>query len=303
MKCKKRRKGMRRLKIIGVVFISAVLLLSSVGTALADDEDTPTPEPTAEAEAEYQGLFGTVGEGSDGILKLVTKAHGELEVLLNDETIYKVPGQKEASKDNIAVGSRLAILAMEGEDERYIAVRVMVVPDKATRRHVTGTVVSVEDKTMTITNANGESLTIEIPEGVKGGVVGSFISAAVRQSDKEKPVLVGAQTAEQIRERIRTHLAEVAARKAEKETEKEQKGRDIEHFNTLLERLSERHQEVLNLTLGYVQNERARQAIQQSIGNVGGELARDREGIREARGDLENGQKPTDTPTPSRKGR
>ena len=289
---------MAKLQILGGILISTALLLSSVGAALADGDATPTPElingteavanDEEDVDAEYQGLVGTVGEESDiegGNIKLGTKAHGEVDVILSEETIYKVPGQKDAGKDDVVKGSRVAILATESDDGQYTAVRVMVIPGKATRRHVTGVVVSVEDKTMTITNAKGETLTIDIPEGVRGGVVGDFISAAVRQSpDKERSVAIGAQTAEQVRERIQAHLDEVAARKAERVAEKEQKRKAIERLSNQLEHLGKKHKEVLRNALEKADDERAREAIQQAIATSEHRLQKAQEVTRRARG-------------------
>jgi len=276
---------MNKLGIIGGILISMALLVSSTGAVLADSgEATPTPEAVAQGEQQYQGIIGTVGAGSDiegGIINIETKSLGEVEVHLTEETIYRVPGQEEASKDDIEVGSRLAILATAGEDDSYIAVRVMVVPGVATRQHVNGVIVSVEDKVMTITNAAGETMTVELPEGVKGGVVGDFISAAVRKSSGEgNPVASGVQTAADVQARIQTHLNEVAGRRVGTQAEIQQRGRDMAQLSQQLEGLALRHWEVLEGVLAEAP-QAARESIQRAIGNA-------EQGIEQARQAINN---------------
>jgi hypothetical protein len=124
---------MKKFGIITSLLIVVAILGSSGGIAMAaEGEDTaPVEEAGAQEERQYQGIVGTVTEDSDianGTILLETKNRGEVEVLLDDDTVYKVPGQDEASRDDIETGDRLAVLAAVGEDDSYTALRVMIVP-------------------------------------------------------------------------------------------------------------------------------------------------------------------------------
>ena len=107
---------MKKLGIITSVLIGVAMLGNSSGSVIAASsvDTTPVQEVVAQAEQPYQGIVGAVTEDSDianGIVILETKNLGEVEVLLEGGTIYKIPGQDEATKDDIEVGDRLAILA------------------------------------------------------------------------------------------------------------------------------------------------------------------------------------------------
>lgn len=207
-----------------------------------------------------------------------------MEVILTEDTIYMVPGQEEALKDDIEVESRLAILATLGEDDSYTAVRVMVVPEMATRQHVNGVIVSIEDKVMTIINAAGEPMTVDLPDGVKGGVVGDFVSIAVRKSSGEgNPEASGLQTAAEVQARIQAHLNEVAGSRAGTQAEIQQRGRDIEQLSEQLEALTVRHREVLEGVLAEAP-EAARESVQNAIGNAEQGIERARQAINQAQG-------------------
>jgi len=279
---------MNKLRIIGGILISAVLALSSGSAVLADSvEATPPLEAFAQGAQEYQGLFGTVGDGSDidgGIIMLETKSLGGVVVLLTEETIYKVPGQEEASKGDIEIGSRLAILATPNEDDGYTAVRVMVVPEVATRQHVNGVIVSIEDKVMTIINAAGETITVELPEGVKGGVIGDFVSSAVRKSTGGgNPEASGLQTAAEVQARIQAHLNEVAGRRAQTQAEIQQREQVMTRLSEQFEGLALRHREVLEGVLANAP-EQAMESIQNAIGNAEQGIQRARQAINQAQG-------------------
>ncbi|MDD5093285.1 MAG: hypothetical protein PHV74_02755 [Dehalococcoidia bacterium] len=266
-------------RIIPVIIISIALLATSIGAALADDPEV-TPSATtvatpAAAGVKYQGLVGTIESiswNSDtppviAAITLDTTARGELEVAVNSDTIYKIPGQTEATQaEVITEGKRVAILATE-EEGIYTATRVMLISEKANRcqvQHINGVVMSVENGVMTITTDDGETITIDMPNGLKGAVVGNMICAAVRQCEKEK-ICTGIQTMDQVRERLQTHLADVVSNRVENKIEK---NKNIENLNRWLERLQERNQEMLNTALENTNNEQVRAVIQNAIQNA-----------------------------------
>ncbi len=291
---------MNKLGIIGGILVSMALLVSSTGGVLADSgEGTPTPEAVAQGEQQYQGIVGTVTQIDGDVVTLETKSLGEEEVTLTEDTIYKVPGQEEASKGDIEEGSRLAILVTVVDGDGYTAVRVMVVPEVATRQHINGVIVSVQDRVLTITNAAGDIITdIELPEGVEGGVVGDFVSVAVRKSSGGgNPEASGLQTAAEVQVRIQAHLNEVAGRRAQTQAEIQQREQIMTQLGEQLEGLALRHRAVLEGVLANAPVA-AREAIQRAIGNAEQGIERARQAINDsnaAAGGQQSG-KPTTAP-------
>ena len=258
---------MKKLGIIGGVLISAALIVGSAGATLADTGSaTPTPQATAPAGQQSHGVFGTVAEISGDVITLDSKALGEIEVTLSADTIYIVPGQDTASKDDIKTGSRLAILATSGTGE-YTAVRVMVVPGTPTGAHVNGVIVSIDNKVMTITNAAGETQTFDLPQGVKGGAVGEFVSAAVRKSPGGgNQVATGIETAANVQARLQSELNEATGRPASTDAQIQQKNKDVEELSQKLLDLAARQKAVLEKVLANAP-ESAAGAIQKAIDN------------------------------------
>ena len=205
-----------------------------------------------------------------------------MEVLLDDGTIYKVPGQDEAVKDDIDVGDRLAILATVGEDGSYTATRVMIVPSVATRQHINGVVVAVQNRIMTIMNAAGETMTVELPEGAKGGVVGDFISASVRKSSgNENPVASGTQTAAEVQTRLQTQLNAVAGQQVATQTELQTREQTMTRLGEQLEGLALRNKGVLEQVMAKAP-ESAKAGLQAAIGNCEQRMEHARQAIQNA---------------------
>ena len=278
---------MKKFGIITSVLIGVAMLGSSGGSVMAASSIDPTPvqEVVAQAEQPYQGIVGTVTEDSDianGIVILKTKNLGEVEVLLDDGTIYKIPGQDEATKDDIEVGDRLAILATVGEDRSYTATRAMIVPSVATRQHINGVVVAVQNRVMTVMNAAGETMAVELPEGVQGGVVGDFISTAVRKSSgNENPVATGTQTAAEVQTRLQTQLNGVAGQQVATQAELQTREQTMTRLGEQLEGLALRNKGVLEQVMAKAP-ESAKAGIQAAIGNCEQRMEQARQAIQNA---------------------
>lgn len=270
--------------IIGLV--TGIAMLFSFGSTVvaADETDTVTAQQvTVQEEKYYQGIIGTIGIDSNitgGILVVEMKSLGNVEVVLSDNTTYQAPGQDEVTKDDLKIGQRIAVLAEVGDDTAYTAVRVMLIPGTPTRRHVSGVVVSVENGLMTIVNAAGDSMTIELPAGVKGGVVGDFISAAVRQSGG-KHVASGACTAEEMQTRLRTHLNALADFEAGNVTGNQTRDQLMNRLGDEIEGLCLRNKSELNKVMAKAP-ESAKAAMKAAIGDCEERLEQARLQIREA---------------------
>ena len=297
---------MRKLGIIVSVLAGVAMLGSSGGSVMAASsvDTTPVQVAVAQAEQPYQGIVGTVTTDSDiagGIVILETKNLGEVEVLLADGTIYKVPGQDEATKNNIEIGDRLAILAAVGEDGSYAATRVMIVPSMATRQHINGVVVAVQNRIMTVMNAAGETMTVELPEGVKGSVVGDFISTAVRKSSGgANPVASGTQTAAEVHTRLQTQLNAVAGQQVATQAEVQTREQTMTRLGGKLEGLALRNKGVLDQVMTKAP-ESAKAGIQAAIGKCEQRVEQARQAIQNAQqkaGNIQAPQSGQSTTTP-----
>lgn len=287
---------MKKLGIIASVLAGAAMLASSGGSVMAaSNVETTSYAVVAQAEQPYQGIVGTVSADSDianGIVILETKNLGEVEVILDDTTAYKVPGQDEATKDDIEVGDRLAILAAVGEDGSYTATRVMMVPSVATRQHVSGVVVSVENKVMTIMNAAGETMTIELPDGVKGGVVGDFVSTSVRKSNGgENPVATGTQTAAEVQTRLQTQLNAVAGQQVTTQAEVHTREQTMTKLGEKIEGLVLQNKGELEKVMAKAPDS-AKAGIQAAIGNCEQRMEQAHQAIQNAQQKAGNTQAP-----------
>ncbi|MFC1962869.1 hypothetical protein ACFLWB_02600 [Chloroflexota bacterium] len=300
---------MKKLGIIVSVLVGIAMLGGSGGSVMAASNIENVPYvAVAQAAQPYQGIVGTVSADSDianGVIVLETKNLGKVEVILGDSTAYKVPGQDEATKDDIKVGDRLAILAAVGENGSYTATRVMTVPSVATRQHVSGVVVSVENRVMTVMNAAGETMTVELPEGVKGGVVGDFISTSVRKSSGgEKPVATGTQTAAEVQTRLHTQLNAVAG------DEQVATQAEVQTRQQTMTKLGEKIKGLVLQNKGELEKvmakapESAKAGIQTAIGNCEQRMEQARQAIQNAQQKAGNTQAPQSgsTTTPGGQG-
>ncbi len=296
---------MKKLGIIASVLAGVVMLAGSGGSVMAaSNVETAPYVAVAQAEQPCQGIVGTVSADSDianGVIVLETRNLGEVEVILGDTTVYKVPGQDEAAKDDIEVGDRLAILAAVDDEGGYTANRVMIVPAVATRQHVNGVVVSVENKVMTVMNAAGETKTIELPDGVKGGVVGEFISTSVRKaSGGEKPVATGTQTAAEVQTRLQTQLNAVAGQQVATQAEIQTRQQAMTKLGEKIEGLVLKNKGELEKVMAKAP-ESAKAGIQAAIGNCEQRMEQARQAIRNAQqkaGDTQAPQSGQSTTTP-----
>jgi len=276
---------MRKLGIILSLMLGLVMLVIGGGSALADgDEENVDVTPAPEAEI-YQGMCGTVSgiDIDNGILILETSNLGEVRVKLGDSTIYRFPGQEDATVADIKEGGRLAVLVTVNEEGeyKYTAVRVMIVPSAAIRKHVSGIVVSVKDRIMTIINASGEEITIKLPEGVKGGEVGEFVVVSVRKSSgKDELIATGVQTAAEVQTRLQNRLNSLASEQTANQVEVQTRQRTMLELQEKLERLVLRHREVLQRVLGKAP-EAAKDGISKAITNCDRQMERVRQMMQE----------------------
>lgn len=261
---------MKKIGIIGGgIIFSAALMVSSAGAVLASgSEAAPAVTATAQVEQTHQGIFGTVTEIDGSIITLDSKSLGEgVDVTLDGDTIYKVPGEGEVLQEDFfnkfdidEEEIRLAILATN-EGGEYTAEQVMLVPHEVRYGHINGVVVSTQEQTMTVMNNSGETHQINLPEGVQGGEVGELVSVAVQNATGDGPYVgCGLQTASAVQANLMNKLSEMAGEGNMTKTQEQSKVQ----LGEQLEELAERHLQVLNDVLEKAPEE-AKAVIQEQI--------------------------------------
>ena len=130
--------------------------------------------------APSQAVFGTVVEVTppDTLVLATDAGVVTLLVLSNDVFI----GSEATAFSDISVGDRVIASAHEEPDGTLTADRVLVRPDRAkpVNKHILGVVVESGDGTVVVQDRDGNSVTIEVPEGVELPDVGIAVTAIAR---------------------------------------------------------------------------------------------------------------------------
>ena len=161
---------MKILRTIGILAIVAALVLG--GTASAFAKGPPDPPPGGGKHSPGKsGLFGTVTsiapDGDGYVIDLLTK-QGPVDVTINGDTKYKMPGA-HGPKPDLATfvdelpERRIAALVEFTDDTTANALRVMLIPTKqSVHGHRVGVVKEfIEDQSITIVNKKGEETKFE----------------------------------------------------------------------------------------------------------------------------------------------
>ena len=140
------------------------------------------------------GLFGTVSAivaGTSATSTIVLDS-GEV-VVTNPNTTFVVSGVDAAGLDDINVGDRLAIVAVE--DEGLVALDVLVIPDEpVTSIHVLGVVTAAAEGVITLTNDQGNTSTITVPAGTVVNL-GDFVTL-IASPDEQTDTLAASEIAD-----------------------------------------------------------------------------------------------------------
>lgn len=195
--------------------IEAIALEPEEGEPLAGDASGP------------RGLFGGVtsvdiGEDGVGSITLETKAWGTVTVNVDGETKYHVtpalghPWREwDATAEYVKVDDRVAVLLSEARD---VALKVMVLPGSRPAfeplfEHHSGVVIEASGVTITIVDQDGNTTTIEIPEGVTINLPpGQFATIIGRNvPGGVNPKAVAAHKIEKLIERLNKHIDRLTA--------------------------------------------------------------------------------------------
>lgn len=201
-------------KIVGILALVMALSLSSVGSAFAS--------PALQEEGEKVGLFGVLVSIEDDVVTINTNK-GPVEIVITEETDIFVPPNRNATIEDLeADGSvRVAISAVR-EGELLVATSIMRIPgEPVVHSHVVGVVVSTEDGTITLEDDQGNTFTLEVPQGVLEAAVGNLLTVVSENIPGQRnPVARGGQPIEQVIERLNRRLDDIV-RRATEEIERE----------------------------------------------------------------------------------
>jgi len=234
-----------------------------------------------------QGFFGTVKAKTATSLTLDTK-QGEVVLTLDANTQYWNPPKKDATLGDVNVGDRVAVLAEKQPDGTYLAKRVLVIPAKPVRIQLTGTVTGpVVGNTITLTDKDGKTYTVELPAGLAGKVQeGDVLTIALlRTPGVEKTLASGMMKAEELRERLQSMVDKVKGSKPQTNEERDRQGQDLEKLGNLLRQNMDRHEDMMNKVMEKAPSQ-AREALQKAIENS-------RHGWEQALAALEKDKTPT----------
>jgi citrate lyase gamma subunit len=111
-----------------------------------------------------------------------------VDLAITPDTQFQVPGKEEDSFADIAVGSRVAVLAT-AESGAQRALKVMLLPGRPQRVHRVLTVTEVSGKTVVAEDAEGNRIEVELEHeptaDIKGQLV-TFIGTESQQSNRFK---------------------------------------------------------------------------------------------------------------------
>lgn len=219
----------RQTTAIAIVVAMVALIWAGLGSALA--------APAAQEAKE--GIFGGVTAKGESSFTVKTNQGATVELAVTTTTQFRVPGQAEASFSDLAVGSRVAVLA-----QGNAALKVMVVPGEPQSEHRLLTVVEVQGKTIVAEDSQGNRVVVELDHEVSPDIIGqlvTFIGEKSEQSDRFKAK--AEMKIEQVVKRLETHAKNVEAEvKAEANAEvKAKKERDLVELKARLEANMQQH--------------------------------------------------------------
>ena len=177
-------------RLLGILLLTGAMTVATMGRTYAD--------PPLQEE-ERVGLFGTVTAVVEATIILDS---GET-VATDENTRFHVPGVEGAGLLDIGVGDRLAIVAVELEAGTLLALHVLSTPEEpVSSSHVLGIVTATEDGLITLTDNQGNSVTIEV-SGEETVTVGDYVTV-VSSGDQDSDVLAASDiaTIEEIVDRL-----------------------------------------------------------------------------------------------------
>ena len=162
---------MKTLRLVGMLLLVIALALTATGSAYG--------APQLQMEGQRQGLFGDVSAVVDNTIVLDS---GEI-VATDENTLFVVPGVDDADLNDIAIGDRLAIVAVELADGSLVAENVFSTPQSPVNNtHIIVVVTGAQGGLITLIDNKGRSHNMELPVG-KSVKVGDLLTLVIDPDD------------------------------------------------------------------------------------------------------------------------
>ena len=142
-----------------------------------------------------EGLFGTVSSISPGpeitLITVETEA-GPVEIAATTETDVRIPGRLRAAAGDLTVGDPVAVRGTPDGGADFLALSILVRPDRPVRTsHFTGVVTSIgEDGTVGIRDRLGNEISATILSDIGGLRPGEVVTAALEQDLASQSLLI-----------------------------------------------------------------------------------------------------------------
>lgn len=132
-----------------------------------------TPVADSDKRKRRRAFVGVVDGEPGATVDVIRNGTQQRVTIRLEDYKLKTPGKTVAA--SFADGARVVVLSQR-DGEEWVAVWVMVKPQKLVNRPVIGTVVGVENGVLTIVQPDGTTSTIELPEGFQAPDAGEVIT-------------------------------------------------------------------------------------------------------------------------------
>jgi hypothetical protein len=169
--------------------LSALMLFITAGSGTAaSGSHSPASQTT-------EGLFGTVSSISpDPEITLITveTEAGPVEIAATTETDVRIPGRIRAAAGDLTVGDPVAVRVAPDGVTAFLALSILVRPDRPVRTsHFTGVVTSIgEDGTVGIRDRLGNEISATILSDTSGLRLGEVVTAALEHDLASQSLLI-----------------------------------------------------------------------------------------------------------------
>jgi hypothetical protein len=222
-------------KLAASFLMAGVLAVGTMGAALADGP--------AQHSGAKQGYFGNVTVKDENSFTVNTVAHGEIELAIDQDTHFRMPGESEVGFDDLELGSRVAILA-QADDDTLTAVRVMLVPGTPQREHRVLTVIAASGNTVVAQDRLGNQVEVALEGGINGDLVGQVVTFVGERSQQSNRFSANAQVKiGQVIQRLEAHSQKLGEQ-IKSGRDSQERGRpemDLAHVHDRLEGLMQQH--------------------------------------------------------------
>lgn len=177
--------------LVGLLVVGLLLGTTSVAWA----------EPAAPANRRLPRRFVLRGEVTaiEGTTLTVETHRGEVSVLTDDETRFRIPGSDEPGLDDLAKGARVLVGGLRTEEGDLLARIVARLPLPPSRRRVVGQIAAADGEELTLTLRSGHEISLVtdektrflvpgVPEATLADLnVGDTVAAQGSRSQEDEP--------------------------------------------------------------------------------------------------------------------